>query len=122
MKTKEELEQSIEMLDAMVVSNTSEMISVQADLKDAKKELENLNKPELTTYQIEQVEDAISSGVSDFDFSDQDNFDKEFELDYDGRVQLSNLDLTESHELVEVIMAQVVKLFSEIENEDEDND
>ena len=122
MKTKEELEQAIEMLDAMVVSNTSEMISVQADLKGAKKELENLNKPELTTYQIEQVEDAITSGVSDFDFSDQDNFDKEFELDYDGRVQLSNLDLTESHELVEVIMAQVVKLFSEIENEDEDND
>ena len=122
MKTKEELEQAIEMLDAMVVSNTSEMISVQADLKGAKKELENLNKPELTTYQIEQVEDAITSGVSDFDFSDQDNFVKEFELDYDGRVQLSNLDLTESGELVEEIMKQVVKLFSEIENEDEDND
>jgi len=122
MKTKQELEQAIEMLDAMVVSNTSEMISVQSDLKDAKKELENLNKPELTTYQIELLEDAVERGVGEFDFSDQDNFDKEFELDYDGRVQLSNLDLTESGELVEEIMKQVVKLFSEIENEDEDND
>ena len=122
MKTKQELEQAIEMLDAMVVSNTSEMISVQSDLKDAKKELENLNKPELTTYQIELLEDAVERGVGEFDFRDQDNFDKEFELDYDGRVQLSNLDLTESGELVEEIMKQVVKLFSEIENEDEDND
>ena len=122
MKTKEELEQAIEMLDAMVVSNTSEMISVQADLKDAQKELENLNKPELTTRQIERVEDAIEKGVGDFDFSDADNFDKEFSIDYDGRVQLDNLDLTNGQELVEEIMQQVVKLFSEIENEDEDND
>jgi len=120
MKTKEELEQAIESLDAKIVSSTSEMISVQAELEDAKKELENLNKPELTTKQLEKIEDAISDGVSNFDFSDTDNFDKEFSLDYDGRVQLDNLDLTESHELVEVIMAQVVKLFSEIEDEDND--
>ena len=30
-----------------------------------------------------------------------DNYDKEFELDYDGRVQLSNLEFTNQQELVE---------------------
>ena len=119
MKTKEELEQAIEMLDAMVVSNTSEMISVQADLKDAKKELENLNKPELTTYQIELLEDAVERGVGEFDFSDQDNFDKEFELDYDSRVQLSNFDFTNAQDLIEMIVEEVHKLFVE---KQEDND
>jgi len=122
MKTKQELEQAIVMHEEALESSKHSVIVDTQDLEDAKKELENLNKPELTTYQIELLEDAVERGVGEFDFSDQDNFDKEFELDYDGRVQLSNLDLTESGELVEEIMKQVVKLFSEIENEDEDND
>ena len=120
MKTKSELEQAIVMHEEALESSKHSVIVDTQDLEDAKKELENLNKPELTTKQLERIEDAISDGVSNFDFSDGDNFDKEFELDYDGRVQLSSLDLTESHELVEGIMAQVVKLFSEIEDEDND--
>ena len=113
MKTKEELEQAVVMLESRVVSNTSEMVSVQADLKAAQKELAEVNKPVLTPEHLDQVQEAIEYAVGDFDFSDIENYDKDFELDYDGRVQLSNFDFTNAQELVEMIVEKVHKLFVE---------
>ena len=120
MKTKQELEQAIVMLEEQVVSNTSEMISVQADLKQATKDLADINKPVLTGLQLDNIYKAVEYAVGDFDFSDDSNYDKEFELDYDGRVQLSNFDFTNAQELVEMIVEKVHKLF--VEAEDKDND
>ena len=120
MKTKQELEQAIVMLEEQVVSNTSEMISVQADLKQATKDLADINKPVLTGLQLDNIYEAVEYAVGDFDFSDDSNYDKEFELDYDGRVQLSNFDFTNAQELVEMIVEKVHKLF--VEAEDKDND
>ena len=61
---------------------------------------------------------AVEKGVGEFDFSDDDNYDKEFELDYDGRVQLANFDFTNSQELIEMIVEEVHKLFVEVEDND----
>ena len=117
MKTKQELEQAIVMLEERVVSNTSEMISVQADLKAAQKQLTDVNKPELTPLQFDLINDAIETGISDFDFSDEGNYDKEFEIGYDNHVQLSNFDFTNSQELLEMIVEEVNKLFTEVEDD-----
>ena len=118
-KTKEELEQAIEMLDAMVVSNTSELISVQADLAQYKLELKDINKPVITSEFMDAIQEAIEEGVGEFDFDDEDNYDKEFGIDYDNRIELSNFDFTNSSELVEMITEHVHRLFVEKE---EDND
>ena len=115
MKTKQELEQSIVMLEEQVVSNTSEMVSVQADLKQAKKQLSQVNKPILTGLQLDEIQEAIESAVGNFDFSDLDNYDKDYELDYDGRVQLSNFDFTNAQDLIEMIVEKVHTLFVEAE-------
>ena len=115
MKTKEELEQAIVMLEERVVSNTSEMISVQADLTVAKQLLANINKPELTALQLDNINEAIETAVGEFDFSDIDNYDKEFDIDYEGRVQLSNFDFTNAQELIEAVVEEVHKLFVEAE-------
>ena len=120
MKTKQELEQAIVMLEERVVSNTSEMVSVQADLKIAQKQLADVNKPAITPLMFDNIQEAIETGIGTFDFDDIDNYDKEFELDYDGRVQLSNFDFTNSQELLEGIVEEVNKLFTEVECPDED--
>tara|TARA_R110000772_G_scaffold51186_1_gene117552 strand:- start:656 stop:1015 length:360 start_codon:yes stop_codon:yes gene_type:complete len=119
MKTKEELEQAIIMLEERVVSNTSEMISVQADLKDAQKQLKDVNKPELTPLQFDNVYEAIEKGIGNFDFDDEGNYDKEFEIDYDNRIQLSNFDFINSQDLLEMIVEEVNKLFVETKDTDE---
>ena len=119
MKTKQELEQAVVMLESRVVSNTSEMVSVQADLKAAQKQLASVNKPILTSSQLDDINKAIESAVGDFDFSDEDNYDKDFSIDYDNRIQLENFDFTSAQELIEMIVEEVHKLFVEKE---EDND
>ena len=115
MKTKKELEQSVIMLEDALQTSKSNATEYQTDLDIANKQLADINKPVLTPEHLDQVQEAIEYAVGKFDFSDLDNYDKEFELDYDGRVQLSNFDFTNSQELVEMIVEKVHKLFVEAE-------
>jgi hypothetical protein len=121
MNSKEELEQKIQMLEQKVVSNTSEMVSVQADLKIAQKQLEDINKPEITPLQFDLIQEAVERGVDEFDFSDTGNFDIEYGIEYDGKVHCESHDLNETFELVEMITSRVHKLFTEAECPEEDD-
>ena len=76
-------------------------------------DLKDIDKPELTPSQLDDIHEAVESGVSEFDFSDTDNFDKEFNIDYDNRIQLENFDFTNHTDLVEIIVEKVSKLFVE---------
>ena len=114
-KTKEELEQAIVMLEERVVSNTSEMISVQADLKDAQKKLTDFNKPEITPLQFDLIQEAIERGVDNFDFSDTGNYDIEYGIEYDGKVHCESHELNDTYQLVEMITDKVHALFVEAE-------
>jgi len=120
MKTKQELEQSIVMLEDALQSGKTHVATYQEDLDVARKQLASVNKPVLTGEQLDEVQQAIESAVGDFDFDDADNYDKEFELDYDGRVQLSTLDFTNAQELIEAVVEKVHSLFAEAEDEDND--
>ena len=115
MKTKQELEQSIVMLEEQVATNKTMSAAYQQDLDLATKALADINKPVLTGLQLDNVQEAIEDAVGQFDFDNADNYDKEFELDYDGRVQLSHLDFTNAQELIESIVEKVHKLFVEAE-------
>jgi len=113
MKSKQELEQSIVMLEDALQSGKTHVATYQEDLDLAKKQLADVNKPILTGLQLDNVQEAIEYAVGDFDFSDLDNYDKDFELDYDGRVQLSSFDFTNAQELIEAVVEEVHKLFVE---------
>ena len=119
MKTKQELEQSVVMLEERVEANKTMNQGYEADLIKAKKDLADINKPELTAAQLDLVWMAIEKGVGEYDFSDSDNFDKEFGIDYDGKVTLESFDINNSQELVEAISEEITKLFVE---KQEDND
>ena len=119
MKTKGELEQAIVMYEEALEASRHSVIVDTQDLEQAKKDLANLNKPELTPMQFDDLYEAIEEGVGEFDFSDEGNFDTEFGIDYDGRVHLENLELSNSQKLVEMIVARVTKMFTEAECPDE---
>ena len=118
MKTKNELEQAIVMHEEALESSKHSVIVDTQDLELARKELANMNKPELTGSQLDDINEAVEKAVGNFDFSDSDNYEKEFELDYDGRVQLSSIELNETHELIEAIAEEVHKLFIEVDEDE----
>ena len=120
MNRKNQLELTISKLEEAIEANNTDVKCFEADLKIAKKKLEDINKPEITPLQFDLIQEAIEKGVDEFDFDDEGNYDKEFGINYDGKVHLENLDLTCTHELIEKITEQVHRLFSEAECPEEE--
>jgi len=118
MKTKEDLEHQIAMLTNALESGKAHVVDYENDLAAAKKKLEDINKPEITSSQFDLIQEAVEEGVGRFAFDDTENYDKEFGIDYDGRVTLEHFDINCSQELVEKIVEEVFKLFKEVEELD----
>ena len=86
-------------------------------LTDTKQELVDYNKPELTTSQAEAIERAVEQAVNTFDFSDTDNFEIDYSLDYDGRVQCESHEFINGDDLIMNIVDKVCRLFKEVEDD-----
>jgi len=113
--TKEQLETNLAALKLLEAETGIKHESFKQQVQDAEKKLEDINKPELTPLQFDKIQEAVEEGVGNFSFDDQDNYDKEFAMEYDGKVYLDSIDLTCTHELVENIVKEVYKLFTEAE-------
>ena len=119
--SKIDLETKIEGLKKAIAEHEDFTGTYKSQLETTKQQLADINKPELTPLQFDNLYEAVESGVSGYDFSDTDNYDKDFELDYDNKVTLSNLDLSNSQDLVEAIVEELTKLFTEAECPEDDN-
>ena len=121
MKTKEELEVNLAALKLLEAETSIKHENFKQQVQDTEKKLENINKPELTPLYFDKIQEAVEEGIGNFSFEDQDNYDKEFGMEYDGKVYLESIDLTCTHELVEKIVKEVYKLFTEAECPTEDD-
>ena len=121
MNRVEELEKAVLMLEEQVEQNKTTSAEYLEDLARAKKELADINKPVLTPSQLDDIQEAIEAGIENFDFSDSDNYNIEYGIDYDGRVHCENLELSDTYKLTEVITDKVHKLFVEAECPEDDN-
>ena len=119
--TKEQLETNLAALKLLQGETNDKLESFKQQVQDTEKKLENINKPELTPLYFDKIQEAVEEGVGNFSFDEQDNYEKEFGMEYDGRVYLESIDLTCTHELVENIVKEVHKLFTEAECPEEDD-
>ena len=115
MKTKEELEVNLAALKLLEAETGVKHESFKQQVKDTEKKLEDVSKPELTPLQLDNIQEAVEKAVDGFNFDEVDNYDKEFGMEYDGKVHLESIDLTCSYELVEQIVQNVQDLFKEAE-------
>tara|TARA_R100001460_G_scaffold97433_2_gene140010 strand:+ start:217 stop:561 length:345 start_codon:yes stop_codon:yes gene_type:complete len=105
-----------ELLEATVKGLQEKIGQLNMDLKSKQQELEDVNKPEITSSQMDVINDAVNSELESYDF-DCGMFDYEFELDYDNKITLSNLSFTDTYELQEAIMMNITKQFKLIQDE-----
>ena len=113
-----DLKTKIEGLEKAIKEHKDFTGTYESQLKETQKQLEDYNKPELTPLQFDNLYEAVEQGVSGYDFSDTDNYDKDFGIDYDGRVTLESFDISNSQDLVEAVVAEVSKLFTEKSEDD----
>ena len=121
--TKEELKVKLEALQKLLDDKKNEQANINASyasqIRDLEKQIEDYNKPELTTHQLSVIEDLISNTIGDFNFDNQDLYEIEYGLDYDARVFADNINFRDTYELTEVIVQAVTKFFKEVPNPDD---
>ena len=99
-----------ELIEATVKGLQDKINQLNIELKDKQKELEDCNKPVISSVTLDIVNGAVNSVLEDYNF-DCGMFDYEFELDYDNKITLSNLSFTDNYDIVEAIMLSIEKQF-----------
>ena len=110
---KEQLETNMAALKLLQSETNDKVRDYQQQIADLQKQIDDYNKPELTPKQLDDIHEAVEKAVENYSFSDCDNYEVEFSLDYDGRVQLESIDLQDTYQLVEMIVDKVCNLFKE---------
>ena len=109
-----DLKTKIEGLEKAIKEHKDFTGTYESQLKETQKQLEDYNKPELTSAQLDDIQCAVESALENYSFSNCDNYETDFSLDYDGRVQLESIDLTDTYELTEMIVSKIHNLFKEV--------
>ena len=112
---KIDLEVKIESLQTMVQETKADSDRYSDQLAEVEKQLEDLNKPELTGSQLDGIYGVIEESIGEFDFSDTDNFDIEYCIEYDCKVHCETHEFRNSDDLAQMIFDKVCNLFKEVE-------
>ena len=116
-----DLKTKIEGLEKAIAEHKDFAGNFENELARAQQELKDYNKPELTPMQMDDVYEAIEKAVDSFDFSDTDNFEIDYSLDYDGKVMCESHEFINGSDLVQMIADKVCMLFKEADCPEDDN-
>ena len=112
----------IEGLEKVIKEQQDSADMYKLQLEETKKQLDDYNKPELTPQQIDAIHNAIEKAVEGFDFSNNHNYEFEFNMEYDGKVYVESVNLQCAYELTEKIVNNVCSLFKEADCPEDNND
>ena len=110
-----------ELLEATVKGLQEKIQSLQSDLNQKQKELENVNKPKITEELYDEVGSAIEDAVEGFNFDNTDAYEFEFGMEYDGRVYVESIGMQSTYELTNFIMKHVDNKFNVLPISTEEN-
>ena len=112
------MSESKELLEATIKGLQEKVNELNNDLDAKKKELEDVNKPEMTGEMYDTIQELIEEGINNFDFEDTDNYTFEYEIDYDGKVNTCNIEFDSAHYIAEQIMNEIDRHFKISTSED----
>ena len=111
------MSESKELLEATIKGLNEKISQLNHDVMMKTKELEDINKPEMSGEMYDNIQGLIEEGVNQFDFSDADNYEFTPELDYDNKVVIGDISINDTHYLVEMIMDKIEKNYKVIVKE-----
>ena len=116
---KIDLEVKIESLKNMITEGQQQTSTYAGQLDEFNKRLADVNKVTLLPSQFDDIYEAIESGINEYDFSDINNFEIEYGIDYDGKVNCESHEFNNNQDLLEMINDKIQALFKEADGEDE---
>ena len=109
-----------ELLEATVKGLQDKIGALNLELKQKQQDLEDANKPVISSTIMDIINDTVNSALEDYQF-DCGMFEYEFNLDYDNKIELSELTFTDTYELQDAIMKDIGNRFKVI-NDEKTND
>ena len=111
------MNESKELLEATIKGLEEKVNSLNTDINMKKKELEDINKPEMSGEMFDKlneiVEESIQKALSNLC---SDDLEKEFGMEYDGKVYLESFSIDE-YPLVQTVMDKIDHEFKVIVKE-----
>ena len=99
-----------EMLEATCKGLEGKISQLNMDLKSKQQELEDANKPVISSATMGIINDTVNQVIENYDF-ECGHFDYEFNISYDNRIELGDLSYNDSYELVEAIVNKIERQF-----------
>lgn len=115
--TKAELETKVNELELTLNSLELNTKVIKDDLSEANAKLANINKPVIDDLIVDKMYEVISRSFEDFDPNDYDP-EYEFEIDYDGRINVSSLELQGTDLFAEQLHDRLLAEFNIVNKED----
>ena len=111
------MNESKELLEATIKGLQEKISQFNHDVMMKTKELEDINKPEMSGEMYDEIHGLVEAGVGDFDFTDAGNYEFEPEFDYDNKVVIGTIEIKATHYIVESIMDKIDKNYKVIVKE-----
>ena len=105
-----------ELLEATVKGLQDKIMELEVDLKSKEQELEDANKPVISSTTMDIINDTVNKVLEDYNF-DCGMFEYEFNLAYDNKLELSDLTFTDSYDISEAVMKAITNHFK-VEKDD----
>ena len=110
-----DLETKIEGLKKAIAEHKDFAGNYESDLARTEQELKDLGKIALPPVVFDDIYEAVEKAVEKYDFSDTDNFDIEYGIEYDGKVHCESHEISDSSDLVRMIAEEISKIFTEMD-------
>ena len=99
-----------ELLEATCRGLEDKIGALNLELKNKQQELEDANKPVISSTTMDIINDTVNKVLEDYNF-ECGQFEYEFNIGYDNKLELSDLTFTDAYDLVEAIVTKVEKQF-----------
>ena len=114
MSNIKELQENTKDLKAILVVAEQDVNQLKAKIQETNERINNLNKPVINRDVVQEIRDAIQEAIENYSFDDSDNYEYDFEIDYDSRINLGNIEFERKDELAECLSELIENVFNVI--------
>ena len=100
------MNESKELLEATIKGLEEKLESVKSDLSMKVRELEDVNKPEMTNEMFDKITEIVEEAVESVSI-EEDDLDFSIDIDYDRKVELHDICLQDSSKFAEKVMCAI---------------
>ena len=112
------MSESKELLEATIKGLNEKISQLNDDVMMKTKELEDVNKPEMTSEMYDTLEVCVSDGIDEAcGYLTHDDMETEFGMEYDGKVYLESININDPSSMADRVLEEIHKKFKIVNKE-----